>query len=230
METFVQSQGRPMSLSQSTESQVYGLFAVAMALTVVGVYIGMQYAVAMLSTGIHLFFLLAEIGLIFSARIWIDKTPLNYLLFGLFPILSGITITPYILYVLTGYANGASILLNAFSATAFMSLALAVFARTTQWNLSVFSRALFFSLLGLIFLGILQIFVPSLRGTQFELILTGAGVIIFSAFTAYDLQRIQQMGRMGANPFMLALSLYLDIFNLFLYILRFMVALSGDRR
>jgi len=149
-----------------------------MALTVVGVYIGMQYAVAMMSTGIHLFFLLAEIGLIFSARIWIDKTPLNYLLFGLFPILSGITITPYILYVLTGYANGASILLNAFSATAFMALASAVFARTTQWNLSVFSRALFFGLLGLIFLGILQIFVPSLRGTQFELILTGAGVIL----------------------------------------------------
>ena len=43
-------------------------------------------------------------------------------------------------------------------------------------------------------------------------------------------QRIESQGRMGANPFMLALSLYLDIFNLFLFILRFMTALSGNRR
>ncbi|KKW40719.1 MAG: hypothetical protein UY90_C0073G0006 [Candidatus Peregrinibacteria bacterium GW2011_GWA2_54_9] len=187
-------QSRPIAISQSTEAQVYGLFAVAMALTVLGVFIGMQYAPVLLTTGLHFFFLFAELGLIFTAGLWMNKSPLNYLLFGLFPLISGFTITPYILSVLTGYANGGSILLNALSATGFMAA------------------------------------FPSLQTSQFELMLSGVGVVIFALFMAYDLQRIEHLGKMGAHPMMLALSLYLDIFNLFLYILRFMIALSGDRR
>ncbi|PIQ75673.1 hypothetical protein COU78_04390 [Candidatus Peregrinibacteria bacterium CG10_big_fil_rev_8_21_14_0_10_49_24] len=229
-QSFSTAQTRPIAISQSTEAQTYGLFALAMALTVAGVFIGTQFATVLMSTGIHFFFLLAELGLIFTAGIWMNKSPLNYLLFGLFPLLSGFTITPYILYILASYANGGSILLNALSATGFMAASAAVFARTTSWNLGVISKGLFLALIGLIVLGLLQFFVPSLRTTQFELMLSGGGVVIFALFTAYDLQRIQQMGRMGAHPMMLALSLYLDIFNLFLYILRFMLALSGDRR
>lgn len=230
MPTYAPTHSRPVVLGQSTESTVYALFAVAMGLTVLGVYFGMQIAPMLMGTGMHIVLLIVQLGLLFSSRLWIDKSPLNVILFGLFPIISGMMITPYILYVLTGYGNGASILMNAFAATACMSLAAAVFARTTTWNLGVLGRACFFGVLGLIFFGILQIFVPALQTTQFELMLSGAGIIIFSVFTAYDLQRIQQMGQAGANPFMLALSLYLDIFNLFLYILRFMLAISGDRR
>lgn len=220
---------QPITLNASVEAQVYGLFAIAMGLTVVGVFIGMQFAAQLLSTGFHLFFLFAELGIIMTSGLWMRRSPLNYLLFGLFPILSGITITPYILYVLLSYANGASILLNAFAATACMAAAAGLFAKTTSWNLGVMGRALFFALIGLIFMGLLQLFFPSLRGTQTELLLSGAGTVIFALFTAYDIQRIQALGRVGANPFMLALSLYLDIFNLFLYVLRFMTALSGRR-
>lgn len=221
---------RPLTVSQSTEAQVYGLFAVAMGITVLGVYMGIQFAPTLLSTGMHFFFLFAELGLIFTAGLWMHKSPLNYLLFGLFPLLSGFTVTPYILHVLASYANGGSILLNALSATGFMAASAAVFARTTQWNLGVMGRALFFALLGLIIFGLLQLFVPALRVSQFEMVLSGAGVVIFGLFTAYDLQRIQHLGKAGAHPMMLALSLYLDIFNLFLYLLRFMVAISGNRR
>jgi len=228
--TFSPVQSRPISLTQSTEAEVYGLFALAMGLTVAGVFVGMQFAAVFLSSGVHLFFLFAELGIIFTARLWMEKTPLNYILFGLFPVLSGITITPYIMYVLTGYVNGGSILVNALSATGFMAAAAAVFARTTSWNLSVMGRGLFFALLGLIFLAVLQIFFPALRTTPMELMISGGGVVIFALFTAYDLQRIQKMGKMGASPFLLALSLYLDIFNLFLYVLRFMLVLSGERR
>lgn len=223
-------QSRPIAISQSTEAQVYGLFAVAMALTVLGVFIGMQYAPVLLATGLHFFFLFAELGLIFTAGLWMNKSPLNYFLFGLFPLISGFTITPYILSVLTGYANGGSILLNALSATGFMAASAAVFAKTTKWNLGVMGKALFLALIGLILVGLLQVFIPSLQTSQFELMLSGVGVVIFALFMAYDLQRIEHLGKMGAHPMMLALSLYLDIFNLFLYILRFMVALSGDRR
>lgn len=221
---------RPLILSPSTESQVYGLFAVAMLLTLAGVYIGVEFAMQLLSSGMAMLLVIAELAIVFTSRWWMDKSPMNILLFGLFPLLSGVTITPYILYVLLQYANGASILLNAFAATACMALAAAVFARTTQWNLGVMGRGLFFALLGLIAMALLQIFVPSFRSGQMELVVSGVGVLIFSLFTAYDIQRVQQAARTGANPFILALSLYLDLFNLFLYVLRFMLAISGDRR
>lgn len=221
---------RPIALSRSTESQVYGLFALAMGLTVVGIYVGMQFTSMLLSSGLHVIFLIAELVLIFTARLWMRASPWNFFLFGAFPLLSGFTITPYILYVLTGYANGGVILMNAASATVFMSIAAAVFARTTQWNLGVLSRGLLFALVGLIVLGILQIFIPGMRSTAIELMISGAGIMIFGVYTAMDLQRVASLGRAGMSPFLLALSLYLDIFNLFLSILRFMVVLSGNRR
>jgi FtsH-binding integral membrane protein len=111
-----------------------------------------------------------------------------------------------------------------------MAGAAALFARTTSMDLSVFSRALLMGLIGLIVVGILQLFIPSLRGTSVELLVSGFAVVLFAVFTAVDVQRLQQMSRLGGNPFMLALRLYLDIFNLFLSIVRFMVAISGNRR
>lgn len=224
------STSRPLTLTASVEAQVYLLFALAMGLTVLGVWAGMSMAPVLLSTGMHVLFLMMELGIIFTSGLWMRKAPLNYLLFGLFPLLSGMTVTPYLMYVLVGYANGGAILTNALASTLFMALAAAVFARTTTWNLSVMGRGLFFALLGLVFLGVLQIFIPALRSTQMELMLSGVGVVTFALFTAYDLQKIQAMGQMGASPFLLALSLYLDIFNLFLSIVRFMLAMSGDRR
>lgn len=221
---------RPAVLSASTEAQVYGLFALAMGLTVLGVYGGMALFPVLFGSGFVWLLVIAEFGIILTAGLWMERTPLNYILFGVFPFLSGLTITPFIMYVLTGYANGGAILVNALLSTMFMALAACVFARTTTWNLGVMGRGLFFALLGLIGFALLQIFIPALRTTQFELMLSGAGVIIFGLFTAYDLQRIQMLSARGMNPFLLAISLYLDIFNLFLYIVRFMIALSGDRR
>jgi len=228
--SFSPASAHPITLSRSAESQVYMLFAVAMGITVLGVYIGMLAAPMLLTSGVHFVLLIGELALIFTARWWMGTSPLNVFLFALFPLLSGITVTPYILFVLAGYANGASILLNAVGATVFMALAAAVFARTTSFDLSVLGRALLMGLIGLLLLGIAQVFVPALRSTQMELLISAAGIVLFAGFTAYDIQRIQTLARTGAHPMLLALSLYLDIFNLFLSILRFMVALSGERR
>ena len=227
---FPSASSRPITLDASREAQVYGLFALAMGLTVLGVFVGMMYASTLLRSGYMLGFVIVEFAILLSAGWWRTQTPLNYLLFGLFPLLSGLTITPYLMMVLTGYANGGAILINALGTTALLSVAAAVFARMTGVNLSGLGRALFFAVLGLLIFGILQLFVPAFQTTQFELLLSGGGVVIFALFLAFDIQRLQNMSRMGADPFLMALSLYLDIFNLFLYVLRFMVALSGDRR
>jgi FtsH-binding integral membrane protein len=223
------SQSRPISLSASTEAQTYLFVAIAMALSVVGVFSGFA-AIDLVSSPILVIAMIAELAIIFTSRWWINARPLNYLLFALFPLLSGFTFTPYVIAILATYVNGASIILNALLATTMMTLAAAVFARTTSWNMAVMGRALIFAVLGLIGMAVLQIFVPALRTGAAELFISGAGIVVFGIFTAFDFQRVQSMGRLGANPMLMALSLYLDIFNLLLYILRFMTAFSGQRR
>jgi FtsH-binding integral membrane protein len=228
--SFSSPRSQPLVISQSTEAQVYALFALAMLLTLVGTFLGMQYADVFFTTGFIFVLVIAELAIVFTSRLWMDISPLNVLLFGVFPLLSGITVTPFILSVIEQYVNGGSILLNALASTAFMAAAGAVFARTTQWNLAGLWKVLIIGVVGLIVMGLLQIFFPALQTGAMELFISGAGVIIFALFTVYDLQRIQTQSRLGANPFLLALSLYLDIFNLFLYIVRFMLAISGNRR
>ncbi|MDD5623308.1 MAG: Bax inhibitor-1 family protein [Candidatus Peribacteraceae bacterium] len=223
-------QSSPVALSSSSEGKVYGLLTLAMGLTALGAFLGVQFVSILLGSGIQLIFLIAELLLIFTSRLWMERSPLNAVLFAVFPFLSGITVTPYLLYVLVGYVNGAGILLNALAATVFLTAASAVFAFTTKWDLSTLGRTLLFGLFGLIGLALLQVFVPSLRTGTMEIFIAGAGTVLFAFFIAFDLQRVRRLGRMGANPFLLALSLYLDIFNLFLSILRLMVALSGNRR
>jgi modulator of FtsH protease len=230
MITLSSSPSRPVVLPHSVEAQVYGYFAVAMALTLIGTYLGLTYESSLLTGGMLILFVIAELAIVFTSRLWVEKSPLNAVLFGLFPLLSGITITPYLLSVIAGYVNGGSILVNALASTVFMAAAAAVFARVTRWDLGGLGKALFLGIIGLLFMGLLQVFFPSLQSGQMELLISGAGVVIFALFTAFDVQRIQRLGRYGVNPFLLALSLYLDIFNLFLYILRFMLAVSGNRR
>jgi len=216
-------------LSASTQSQAYALLALAMALTLIGVFMGTQFASLLLSSGIHILLAIAGLGIIFTAQMWAKKYPLNYILFGIFPLLSGLSLTPYILLLTTGYVNGTEILWNAVGATVCMSLAAVVLSRIAP-NLSAWANALFYALIGVLIVSLFQIFVPALRSQGFELVISGGSAMLFGVFLAFDIQRLQRGAALGASPFLLALSLYLDIYNLFLSILRFMTALSGERR
>ncbi|MSR67985.1 hypothetical protein EXS65_04160 [Candidatus Peribacteria bacterium] len=222
--------GRSSPLTAAQSSQAYFLVALALLMTAVGVFVGAVFALPMLTSGWMFVLFIAEFALILSAGVWSRNPPLNYILFLAFPFLSGLTITPFLLSVLAGYVNGASILLNASIATTLLTLAAGLFARTTTMNLSAtMGRFLMQALIGLIVFAILQLFIPSLRGTSFEVVVSGIGIVIFSLFLAVDMQRLAASEK-GSSPFLLALSLYLDIFNLFLYVVRFMLAMSGNRR
>lgn len=230
MRQYAPTRSQPIALTPSQEGSVYGLVAVAMALTFVGVFAGMTFAQPLLLSGASFLLFIAEMAIIFTAQWWIRSSPLNIVMFGAFPFLSGLTFTPYALYVLQGYANGASILLNAAVATTCLAGAAALVAKTTHVDLSGFQGALVMGLIGLLVLGVLQIFIPAMQTSGFELFIAGAGVVLFSAFIAFDVQRTEKLLSLGAHPMLLALSLYLDIFNLFLSVVRFMVAFSGNRR
>jgi FtsH-binding integral membrane protein len=67
-----------------------------------------------------------------------------------------------------------------------------------------------------------------------EMIISGIGVLIFCGLTAYDTQKLMNIGNMidaeseqGKKAAVMgALTLYLDFINLFLFLLRFL----GNRR
>lgn len=211
-------------------ASAYWYLALALLMTGVGVALGATFALPLLSSNFIFLLFLVEFGIIFTAPTWVRKSPLNIILFIAFPLLSGFTITPFILSVAYQYVNGAVILLNAVIATVLLSASAGVFASMTKEDLShKYGFFVFQALIGLIVFGLLQLFIPSLRGTAFEMIVSGVGIVTFTLFLAIDIQRLQRMGK-AESPFLLALSLYLDVFNLFLYVVRFMIAISGRRR
>lgn len=112
-----------------------------------------------------------------------------------------------------------------FACTAGMFGAMSLFGTMTKIDMSGWGRGLFMALIGLIIAGVANIFWGN--GLA-ELIISAAGVIIFSILTAYDTQKLLQQGLYGTDEdrrkgaILGALSLYLDFINLFLYLLRFL--------
>lgn len=102
---------------------------------------------------------------------------------------------------------------------------MAFLGATTSIDLTKFGSILFFALIGLIVVSVVNYFLGS---TMMEYIISGAGVLIFAGLTAYDTQRLLrigamvQMGSENANKMALmgALSLYLNFINMFLFLLR----------
>jgi uncharacterized protein len=113
-------------------------------------------------------------------------------------------------------------------ATAFLSAsamfgAAAIYGAVTKRSLAALGGILFMGLIGLIVASVLNIFLQS-DGLSWAISLIG--VVIFTALTAYDVQRIQagdlaaQTGSLEKAAVIGALHLYLDFINLFLFMLR----------
>ncbi len=205
--------------------KVMAFFALAVLSSAAGVYVTMTYFIeyfVQTPALIYLFFAI-ELAIIFTSRLWSKKAPLNRFLFALFTFITGVTIAPLI-SVLLASAAGTTILTQALLATALMFGATAIFGYTTKVDLSGLRGFLFMGLIGMIIVGIIGIFIP--WGSTTEMIYSGIGVLLFAGFTMYDFQKLKQYPQ--DRYIDAALALYLDIFNLFLFILRLIMALNRD--
>ncbi|XP_021938786.1 protein lifeguard 1, partial [Zootermopsis nevadensis] len=97
---------------------------------------------------------------------------------------------------------------------------LTMFAFQTKWDFTVMGGALFVAVIILMIFGIVAIFIP---GKTITLIYASCGALLFSLYLVYDTQLM--MGgkhKYSISPeeyIFAALNLYLDIVNIFLYIL-----------
>ncbi|WEV44810.1 Bax inhibitor-1/YccA family protein [Streptococcaceae bacterium ESL0687] len=112
---------------------------------------------------------------------------------------------------------------QAFVVAAVMFFALAFYGSRTKQSLTGVGKAARAGLIGLILAGIVFIFTG---GQVFNLLISFAGVLIFSGLIAYDNQTIKNVYNSmqgdvtDGQAISLALSLYLDFINLFIYLLR----------
>lgn len=162
----------------------------------------------------------AELGMVIylSARIEKLSTGTATALFYAYSILNGLMLTPIFLVY-----TGASIAMT-FAITAGTFGAMTIFGYVTRQDLSKLGSFLFMALLGLIVCVVINMF---MHNSMFDLLISGAGVLIFVGLTAWDTKAIKRMSAeadpsmMGKVATMGALTLYLDFINLFLYLLRF---------
>ena len=121
--------------------------------------------------------------------------------------------------------TGASIT-KTFVITAGMFGLMAFLGYTTKTDLTKMGSILLMGLFGIILASVVNMFMHS---ESLDYIISIVGVIIFTGLTAYDVQKIKEIGMMGMDnnetmtkiSIQAALSLYLDFINLFLYLLRF---------
>jgi uncharacterized protein len=129
--------------------------------------------------------------------------------------------------VVQAYTTG-SVAIAFLSASAMFGAA-AVYGAATKRSLASIGGILFMGLIGLIVAIVLNLF---LHSTQVSWIISLVGVVLFTALTAYDVQRIQTgdiaaaTGSVEKGAVIGALRLYLDFINLFFFLLR----LTGGRR
>ena len=206
-------------------SKVIGFFALAILISAAGVLSGFFVIPQeiVMNRGFYFLAFIIELGLIFTSRTWSQKLPLGYFLFVLFAFLSGLTAVPIL--GLAGMIGGAELIGKALLATFATFGAAAVFGVTTGKNLVGLGGWLSMSIIGMIIISVAGFFFP--WGNTFELILAGFGVIVFSAYTAYDFQKIKG-NHHESEAIAAAIALYLDIFNLFIFILRLMIAFRSD--
>ena len=123
--------------------------------------------------------------------------------------------------IVASYTTGSVV--TAFLSASAMFGAAAIYGHVTKRSLAKLGSILFMGLIGLLVAMVLNIFLASSAVT---FAISIVGVLLFTALTAYDVQRIQSgaiaayTGSMEKAAVIGALQLYLDFINIFLFLLR----------
>ena len=170
---------------------------------------------------------LVELGLVWwlSARVMKMSTSKARTIFLLYSALNGVTLAPLAL-IYTGESITSTLMI---SSTVFAGMA--IFGYVTNRDLSQMASFLYMGFFGIIIALLVNIFMQS---SMVATMISCAGVIVFTGLTAWDTQRIKQMGahildeegdEFKRMSILSALTLYLNFINLFIFLLQ----LLGDR-
>jgi len=224
-----QPQFTQATMAKTFMSNVFSYMTVALVISGIAAYMfGSSDLIFMLytETGMSIFgwiVMLAPLGLVFLLGAKAQKFSYTTVLgiFILFAVLIGMSLSSiFVIYTMSSIAT-------TFMVTAGTFGVMAVLGYTTNTDLTKFGSILKMALIGLIIAMVVNWFMQS---AMMDYIISGIGVLVFTGLTAYDTQKLKQIGSVvDANSeegkkasIMGALSLYLDFINLFMFLLRFL--------
>jgi len=219
--------------AQNVMNKVYAWMCAGLLITAAvsyGLLLSPELFMAIFSSKWHFYGIVAlQFGLVIYVSAFINQISYGAAAFAfmLYSALMGLTLAPiFIIY------TGASVALT-FACTAGMFGSMAIYGSVTKTDLSTMGNILLMALWGMIIASFANMYFQS---DAFQYGIAIVGVIIFTALTAYDVQKIKQFIRMieyqgdhGAYretiskvALLGALTLYLDFVNLFLNLLQLM--------
>jgi FtsH-binding integral membrane protein len=217
---------RPTTVPAALLTQAFiWMFAGLLLTAGVAAVVQTNQALLDFSEGNFLLLLIAQLVVVFAINLGINRLGATAAL-GLFFVYAaslGLTVG----LIVSAYTTSS--VTTAFLSAAAMFGGAALYGATTKRSLIGIGGFLSMAVIGLIVALVVNMFLPS---GPFGLLLSIAGVVIFTALTAYNVQRIQagdlvaRYGTVEKAAVIGALSLYLDFVNIFLFLLR----IFGSRR
>ncbi len=233
---FAQSQEQTDAMSKTFMASVFSWMFAALAITsIVAYYFG--HSVELLSMLIN-----TEVGGLTTLGYVVMFAPLAFVLlisFGFNRISYPVLLFLFLLYsavmgmslsfIFLAYTSGS--IFSTFIAASAMFGVMSVVGYTTKTDLTKFGSIMMMGLVGIIIASLINMFMHS--GTM-DYIISFVGVLVFTGLTAYDVQKLKnigagiELGTATASKLVImgALNLYMDFINLFIMLLR----LFGDRK
>jgi FtsH-binding integral membrane protein len=224
------TQARPVEAARGFVADVFGWMFLGLAVTA-GIAAYFSHSVDMQQwatdhSGTVLVIVIAQLAIVFGLIFLINKISANVarILFLLYAGTMGFTFA----IILQAYSSAS--IVSTFIVTSGMFGGAAAYGWVTKRDLTIVGQIALFALIGLILVMVVNIFLGS---STIEYVISAIGVIVFTALTAYDLQKIKQTAAQATGTgeaerkaaIFGALALYLDFINMFLFILR----LTGGR-
>ena len=203
----------------------YLLLALSMVPTVLGAWLGVQLRFSFFA-GSPMISFLVFMGVAFAFMWGIERSKNSglgvALLLG-FTFFMGLMLSRILQYTM-GFSNGGTLIAMAAGGTGAIFFTLAGVATVTKKDFSFLGKFLFIGMIVVLLAAVANIFfmIPALALT-----ISALSVMIFSAYILYDISRIVNGGE--TNYVMATLSVYLDIYNVFVSLLNLLTALVGNR-
>jgi modulator of FtsH protease len=203
----------------------YMLLGLSMIPTVIGAWIGVNTSFAWLAQypiAGPLLMLAVMIGSLFAVSA-LRNSVWGVVAMLAFTFLMGWWLGPLLQHALH-YRNGAQLIGLAGGATGAIFFGLASYVTVTKKDFSFLGKFLFVGLILLVLGSFANLFfhVPAA-----SLTISAIAVVVFAGYILYDVSRIVNGGE--TNYVMATLSIYLDLYNMFLNLLNLLLAFAGNR-
>lgn len=135
--------------------------------------------------------------------------------------LLGISTFPTIMYYLS--VMGSFLVLASLGITTTIFGSLAIYSSQSKKDFTFLGGTLFAGIIALILISIVGFFI---RSEVYQLAIAWLGILIFSGYVLYDISAIKNRPFTEADVPAIALNLFLDFINIFIYVLRIVSSFS----